>query len=172
MRILALDLPDDLRRELTNVGADESCWEIFASKWTGMAVKLEGLSTASANILKQTALVAGGDCAIHRQVVSGRKRKSDAVLFVNRRQLGVLASRLESQPDCVARLAPHLVELDRSVHDPELTIRLGRRKVNLGARTHVMGILNVTPDSFYDKGKHFELGAAAVSYTHLTLPTN
>lgn len=33
---------------------------------------------------------------------------------------------------------------------PQYTWQLGRRNLNLGARTLVMGILNVTPDSFFD----------------------
>ena len=43
----------------------------------------------------------------------------------------------------------------------------------------VMAIVNRTPDSFYDKGATFasekallRIDGAAVSYTHLTLPTN
>ena len=31
----------------------------------------------------------------------------------------------------------------------------GRFNIQLGTRTHVMGFLNVTPDSFADRGKHF-----------------
>ena len=48
------------------------------------------------------------------------------------------------------------------------------------AQPRVMGIVNVTPDSFSDGGAHASTAAAlhhceqlleAVSYTHLTLPT-
>ena len=55
-------------------------------------------------------------------------------------------------------------------------------------RTYVMGILNITPDSFSDGGRYLDPAAAlararemekegadildAVSYTQLTLPTN
>ena len=35
-----------------------------------------------------------------------------------------------------------------------------RRKLLLRGRTSIMGILNVTPDSFYDKGKFFDLRSA------------
>jgi dihydropteroate synthase len=35
-----------------------------------------------------------------------------------------------------------------------------RQPLQLGARTLVMGILNVTPDSFADGGRHFEVGRA------------
>ena len=36
----------------------------------------------------------------------------------------------------------------------------GRAPLALGARTLVMGILNVTPDSFADAGQHFDADAA------------
>src|ERR1700676_3355450 len=39
-------------------------------------------------------------------------------------------------------------------------LRLGERKLELGERTVVMGVLNVTPDSFSDGGKFFALQAA------------
>ena len=39
------------------------------------------------------------------------------------------------------------------------------------SRAKVMGILNLTPDSFYDGGVHSKSNET-VSYTHLTLPTN
>lgn len=33
-------------------------------------------------------------------------------------------------------------------------IRIGNRQIDLGAKTHIMGILNVTPDSFSDGGRY------------------
>ncbi len=43
---------------------------------------------------------------------------------------------------------------------PHFTWNLGTRRLELGPRTLVMGILNVTPDSFFDGGLYFEPGAA------------
>ncbi|MFO7639358.1 MAG: dihydropteroate synthase [bacterium] len=153
MRILSVEHESDLRQELARVGADESCWDIFVSKNRMLAFSIVGLSTAAANILKQTAIGCGGDCAVHRAVASGRVRRSDAVLFVSRRRLPELRRRLESQPECVARLAPCLLEQERAMLNPNRTIVIGGRRVDLATRTHVMGILNVTPDSFYDGGR-------------------
>jgi dihydropteroate synthase len=39
-------------------------------------------------------------------------------------------------------------------------LTLGNRILHLSQRTHVMGILNVTPDSFYDGGRYAEVAAA------------
>jgi len=43
---------------------------------------------------------------------------------------------------------------------PVFTWNLGRRSLELGKRTVVMGIVNVTPDSFSDGGQHFSPEAA------------
>ena len=34
------------------------------------------------------------------------------------------------------------------------TMKIGSRMFPLGERTYIMGILNITPDSFSDGGKH------------------
>src|SRR6202007_2501509 len=39
-------------------------------------------------------------------------------------------------------------------------LKVGRRTIVLGERTLVMGVLNVTPDSFSDGGKFFSVGDA------------
>ena len=39
-------------------------------------------------------------------------------------------------------------------------MKIGNKEFNLGERTYIMGILNVTPDSFSDGGKFNEVEAA------------
>jgi dihydropteroate synthase len=39
---------------------------------------------------------------------------------------------------------------------PQFEINIGGRKVRLGQRTLIMGVLNVTPDSFSDGGRYFD----------------
>jgi dihydropteroate synthase len=160
VRLLSLANQADLQTELRRIGADELSWPIFRAKSRTVAVRIDGLSTAAANILKQTVLSCGGDCAVNRAIVSGRVRQTDAVLFVTMRQLSALAGRLKYQPDCVARLVPGLLELSGRLLVPRRTLRLGGRKFDLSGRTRVMGILNVTPDSFSDGGRFLEPAAA------------
>jgi dihydropteroate synthase len=49
------------------------------------------------------------------------------------------------------------------VAEPRLIWRAGSHELECGGRTHIMGILNVTPDSFSDGGRYFdpELAVAA-----------
>jgi dihydropteroate synthase len=43
---------------------------------------------------------------------------------------------------------------------PEFDIKISGRKVTLGARTLIMGVLNVTPDSFSDGARYFDQARA------------
>jgi dihydropteroate synthase len=158
--LLSIANQADLEAELTRVGADPLSWSIFQAKSRVIAVKIDGLSTAAANILKQTVLACGGDCAVNHAIVSGRVRHTDAVLLATSRQLRALMDRLTSQPECVARLVSELVELSGRLLHPTRIIKLGRKTLDLGTRTHVMGILNITPDSFSDGGRFYEPSAA------------
>ncbi len=138
------------------MGADPASWSIFAAKAEVLPIWIDKLSTAGANILKQTALACGGDCAVHSGTVGGRVRYTSAILFLNRRQLKNLTDRLLQQPNCVAALVPQLIALDNAFHQQEFRMSVGGRTFDLGSRTYVMGVLNVTPDSFYDGGRYLE----------------
>jgi dihydropteroate synthase len=160
MRIVSLDHYQDLQAELARIGVDPAAWNIFAAKSRVVTIKLEGLSAATANILKQTALITGADCAIHRQVISGRKKKSDAILFATPRSIDEICLRLEHQPACAARLVPELKMLTSRVLNPPAPVKIKKTTLNFSQKTLIMGILNVTPDSFYDGGRFFSPAAA------------
>ena len=55
----------------------------------------------------------------------------------------------------LSELGVALSRLLLSEHPPAMT-RLGTHKLTWGQRTRVMGIINVTPDSFSDGGAHFD----------------
>ncbi len=84
------------------------------------------------------------------------------------------AIAIHGSPDqmraCAERLASdgRLLDSIRSVIVPRLvnslrsgySLSVGGTVLDLGARTHVMGVLNVTPDSFSDGGRFFDPAAA------------
>ena len=45
-------------------------------------------------------------------------------------------------------------------HHPSFIFQCGGKSLDFSSRTHVMGVLNVTPDSFSDGGKYFSLEKA------------
>ncbi|MEO0022131.1 MAG: dihydropteroate synthase [candidate division WOR-3 bacterium] len=159
MRLLALHHPADLNSELARVGVDQRAWAIFAQKAEVIPLKITGISVAAGNILKQTALVCGADCALHRDAISGRVKKTDAILFATLRQYEQICLRLKKQPECAARLITEIQTLLAAAREPQYRVKLGRNTMNLN-RTLIMGIINITPDSFYDGGRYLNPHAA------------
>lgn len=156
IRLLDITHPQDLYQELERVGVAQEAWDIFRQKSAVRVVKITGLSVAGANILKQTALVVGGDCAVHRNTISGKVRKTDAILFATERQIEEICRRLSHQPECACRVVSVLREVVTRYFCRGRALKVGKIQLNLSTRVHIMGILNVTPDSFYDGGRYFE----------------
>lgn len=159
MRLLALDHPADLNSELARLGVDPRAWPIFAQKADVILLKITRISVAAGNILKQTALVCGADCALHRDAISGRVKKTDAILFATPRQYEQICLRLKKQPECAARLVPEIQSLLAAAQRPPHQVKLGRWTLKLN-RPLILGILNITPDSFYDGGRYLDPEAA------------
>jgi len=77
------------------------------------------------------------------------------------RQLQIAIGKLKNQPFGLKQLASDLEGAIISVSERRpRVLACGKRKLKLGEKTLVMGILNVTPDSFSDGGKFFEPDAA------------
>lgn len=131
---------------------------LLTHKLFGQAVKLEGVRCPAANILKQEMLSLGGDAAVAREVITGQVKTSDVILMCTRRQLEGLVRRISGQPFGLAQLAEELEELLRVITSPpRFSLDCRGYRLELFTRTHVMGILNVTPDSFSNGGKYLNL---------------
>jgi dihydropteroate synthase len=106
-----------------------------------------------AEYLKQELLSLGGECAT--SAVTDREELRDAVLMGTLAQFKRLVGKLEGQPYGLERLGE---EIRRSLGIQHAPDRRGYPWE--GDRTAVMGILNVTPDSFHDGGEYDDLEAA------------
>lgn len=160
MRVLSLTNKNDLHQELARIGVDQAAWEIFSAKSENLVIKLKRLPSGLANILKQTALALGADCALHRSIIAGRKRFTDALLFANLRQLARIQERLSYQPFAGKDWGKALIDLAKRYCQTDSIIKIGDKTFDLAKKTYLMGILNITPDSFSDGGKYFDAQAA------------
>jgi dihydropteroate synthase len=152
--VLDLHHPGDCREELTRIGVDPLSIPIFLAKRESWAIRLDDLPCSAANILKQTALALGADCAVHRDVIRGRRRRSDVILFASGRQLERIGERLAVQPPAARSAGPALASLIARHKGTKFTLRFSRETYDMAARTYLMGVLNVTPDSFSDGGRY------------------
>lgn len=157
VRLLQLRDVAEAANELRKIGVDDRGVKIMARKAIGVVLKVEGLSCGAANILKQTALSSGADAAIHRDVITGRAVCSDLLLFGNLRELEAIGAKLKGQPFGLAQVGEAIPSLVKRVEQPSgVVFHLPNHSLELSARTHIMGVLNVTPDSFSDGNLYLE----------------
>jgi dihydropteroate synthase len=154
---------DDLyraRKELEKIGVDSYGIRLMASKALFFAVKLEKIRPQAANILKQEALSLGAEAAISRRVIDLKIEKSDALLIGTEKQYRLLVKKLKKQPFNLAEIAEELKNLIANFKRKRWKIESGTYTLRLGRKTLIIGILNVTPDSFADGGRYDTLDSA------------
>ncbi len=139
--------PSEAEEQIKRLGADPASFPIFRKKSRFLCFKIYSLPCPAANILKQELLAAGGDAAVHRHVVDCRTQQSDVVVMATEAQLERVCSKLELMdywglPELASKMRALMQE-------GKLLLRVGERVLDLTDRVLIMGILNVTPDSFY-----------------------
>ena len=144
---------DDVSRIMREIGVAEEGVRIMAPKAISRALHLENLSTPAALILKEQMLSLGGDVAIHRSAINNRVEHTGALLMGNLSQLGKLLPKLRQQPFGLSDVANRIEAiLTTKGETPAHVIEVDGRPMTLGGQTRIVGILNVTPDSFSDGG--------------------
>lgn len=143
--------------ELRSIGMHPKGLGTLRQKADVLALRISEVAAPAGNILKQQMLSLGGDAALCRDAVACRCDGTGVLLLGTRRQIVTLATHLRGQPYGLASLAEEiqalLVQLRRSRHP---VLRLGARTLMLGRGTHLVGALNVTPDSFSDGGQFLD----------------
>ena len=128
---------DNMEAELDSIGFDSSYVKLASEKYKFVNLKIYNLNSAQANILKQTALSLGTDCATNKNVIIHNIENSNVILGGSISQLKKISQKLKSQPFSLAALAS---KIEEALTEKER------------GRTKIVGILNVTPDSFSDGG--------------------
>lgn len=144
----------EAKAEITRLGCDPYGIERMSPKAVHRVVKLKSVRAAAANIIKQEMLANGGEAAVHRDTVTCRIPTTDVLLMGTLPQYAALTEKLTGQPFGLSELAEQLKTLLTQAAAPAREWVCGRFRLPIGKRTYIMGILNVTPDSFSDGGKY------------------
>jgi len=126
--------------------------KIMLPKSAGLLLKAGGLSCICANILKQEMLSCGGDAAVPRGALSGGSKKTDCLLIGTLAQFNRLREKLKMQPLGLSGLSAEIAAAVDNYFRREYLLKLGKYTLYPGRRKYVMGILNLTPDSFSGDG--------------------
>lgn len=134
--------------------------EAAISRSYTVALALENLSAAHAGFLQAEMLRAGGDVVLPQRPAGSGAAKTEIVLIGSRTRFRTLIARVA---DAAADTAAVGEEIRRALDNHARTrfeIRMGARRLAVGPEPAVMGILNVTPDSFSDGGRWLESSSA------------
>lgn len=140
------------REDMQAIDVEPAGIDIMVPKTRYRCIKLYDLAAQDALIMKQEMLSLGGDVAISRQALPPCSAATNVLIMGTTRQVESLADRLTRQYDRLCGCGEVIAEVLGNLQASH-TIQLGGG-IDVGERTVIMGILNVTPDSFYDGGRH------------------
>ena len=141
----------DLEAIARHIGADPRSLRYFQPKRRVRHLYAPRVDYRAAAFVKQELLARGGDAVVARHVIDGRTELSDLLMMGTDGQLAALLQKLRSM-DCwgLKSLRTALAETLENDAVAEWTFHLpGGRTLTLDRTTRIMGILNLTPDSFH-----------------------
>ncbi|MFH1622598.1 MAG: dihydropteroate synthase [Candidatus Omnitrophota bacterium] len=151
-RVLSLNNQADIIRQLRDIKVDEYGIKIMSPKADFFLIKLDKVPSISANILKQEMLSLGGDVAISRQSITGKIKNTACLLMGNFVQLKRLIDKLKMQPFRLDDIGKDLNKIITNYKKDKFLIRCGDYTLNIKDKSLIMGIVNVTSDSFSGDG--------------------
>ena len=156
MNIQVLELKDskEIIGEMQKLGVDPAGVRIMAPKFQAYALKIGPLSACAANILKQEALARGGEAALPWAALKQKTRTAEVLLFGNKQQLYSLSRKLKAQPFQLVQVSEALEKLLQKLEKPVTRLKIGPKTFDLNKKTLLLGVLNITPDSFSDGGRY------------------
>lgn len=136
-----------LGNALASINVHPESVPIFEHKAEIIPFKLLQVRTPAANILKQEMLAAGGDAAVPVGAVVNAERYVDVLLLGTKKHYKLLLKKLAQMTYFGLKQIGE--ELAAAMAESKVFTTLADGRVLTYDKMSVMGILNITPDSFY-----------------------
>ena len=157
-RVIAATATASLVEEVRLAGA--AAGNGFVGKAGAMAVALEQLDPRRADRLRQEMIAAGGGVSVCRRGPAAETREAGVILIGSRGQFDALLARLAGAAGDLAAVGTEVRAALDGYARRRFEIRMGARRLAVGPGPAIMGVVNVTPDSFSDGGRYFDRQAA------------
>jgi dihydropteroate synthase len=159
-RVIEIDSLSAAEKELLSIGSDKVGVSIMTPKAVSRVVKIKGLKPPAANIVKQEMLSFGGEAANAYGSINHSVETTDLLIFGTLKQLHQLLDKLRIHPFGLPEVGDQIAQMLANYENSPAPLRFKNKTLDIGCRTFIMGILNVTPDSFSDGGKFVDVDAA------------
>ncbi len=144
----------DLKRRFENIGVHPGGIKIMEPKFSFLVFYITNLTPLECNILKQEALSCGAEAAVPMRAVECKFRRGDIFLSGTIKELEQLSQKLKIEPFFLKRIGQEIEETIQEKKRPYFKIS-SKKRLSSDKRPIIMGILNITPDSFSDGGRFF-----------------
>jgi dihydropteroate synthase len=152
LTVLEADTPQALAAAMRGMGVDPYGIRLMVPKAQSRLILLRKLKPICANIIKQEMLSFGGDAAVARGALTGSVAHTDCLIMGTAEQYRRLAAKLTRQPFGLSGISSDLRDFLAGLERRTFTVSACARTLRLGPGTGIMGIVNVTPDSFSGDG--------------------
>ena len=154
-RILSIGSMQEAMEEVRKIRVHDAAVKILADKALHLCVKLTHVKPFAANIIKQEMLGKGGDVAVSKGVADFSDEFSDVLIMGTLAQFHRFLAKLECQKGSLCEIGEEIRALiENAETEKAKCFHCRKYDLPLGKKTYVMGILNVTPDSFSDGGSY------------------
>ena len=155
---------EEAKKEMLAIEVDGGGIPIMAPKSVFKIIKITDVNRAAATIMKQEMLSCSGDVAVAKGTINAAIDKTDVLIFGTVAQIREFIHKISIQPFGLKKIAKDLDILLTNYHKKLESWELGKYsakkyKINFD-RPLIMGIVNVTPDSFFDGNKYASTNAA------------
>lgn len=152
MRIFPFSTRDEIEKIMRDIGVDPCGIRIMLPKAQTFLIRLNALNNICANILKQEMLSIGAEAAITRGALTGNIKKADILLIGSLAQFKLLSQKIKPQPFGLRKFSEELDKNIKNYVKDNFILSLRGSSLNLDHQTRIMGIINLTPDSFSGDG--------------------
>ncbi len=160
VRILKISNKEEAIEELSRFGEVEVYLssEFNPEKFVCVNLKIEDLDDELARLISgEVAKYLKSDVLISKLKLNGRR---DLILSIKGTDVQHFLNMLKNFPEQGKIVGDEITRAVKSFFYDDIVYKFGSKEFDFSKRTYVMGILNVTPDSFSDGGRYFSLDSA------------
>jgi dihydropteroate synthase len=147
---------DAVTLKMKELGVDPVGIKWMADKALFWVLEISELRPEAANILKQEMLSRGGEVALPKGALDLTNKACRVLVMGTTKQFQELIDKCKIHQFGLPDLAIQMKTALENYSNLPAPIKIGKKNFVFGQKTYVMGVVNVTPDSFSDGGRFFD----------------
>ena len=143
---------EQVLEEIHKIGVHQDSEIMLINKSYIQPLKIFQVRTPAANIIKQEMLALGGDCVVNHNCITCKQDYTDILLLGTKKHYLKVIPKLKMMHGYFG-INRIILAVQKYLQNQPVQTRLANGQLIEYTNTKVMGIINVTPDSFFAKSR-------------------